>query len=421
MADTSPLLRTLGSADGVEVGAVDEPGPGRQLTPRRRLPAPRAMTGRLAWRNLAHDHVRFIVTLVGIVFSVVLMAVQWGMLLGFAETAAALVTHAGADLWIVARGTSNVDQSVNIPERYRFKALSIAGVTAVDKLIVHFAVWRRPDGRAEPVIIVGFDLDSGAGGPWNVVAGSVEDLHLPDTIMIDRVYAAKLGVDTLGHTVEIEGRRARVVGFTNGIRAFTQSPYVFTSYKNSLKYSGSQFSGLVEGRTHYLLVRAAPAADLAEIRDGLQAALPATDIRSAAEFADMTTRYWLLTTGAGAALVLGAVLGIVVGVIIVAQTLYAATVERQSEFAVLRAMGASNAYLNSIVLKQALTSGTIGYLMGISIAAGVVQAAADSTVSLVLPWQLGVAVGLITLSLCSAASLVAIHRIKTIDLTIAFR
>ena len=55
------------------------------------------MTGRLAWRNLAQDHIRFVVTLVGIVFSVVLMAVQWGMLLGFAETAAGLVTHAGAD------------------------------------------------------------------------------------------------------------------------------------------------------------------------------------------------------------------------------------------------------------------------------------------------------------------------------------
>jgi putative ABC transport system permease protein len=379
------------------------------------------MAGRLAWRNLAHDRVRFIVTLVGIVFSVVLMAVQCGLLVGFADTAAAVVTHARADFWVVAKGTLNVDQSVNLPERYRFKALSVPGVESVDKLIVHFAAWRRPDGRSEPVIIVGFDLDSGAGGPWNVVAGSVEDLRLPDAVIIDRLYAAKLGVVRLGETAEIEGRRARVVGFTEGIRAFTQSPYIFTSYKNSLKYNGYWFTDFVEGRTQYLLVRAAPGTDLIEIGKRLRMALPTTDIHSAAEFAALTIRYWLLTTGAGAALVLGAVLGIVVGVIIVAQTLYAATVERLSEFATLRAIGAPNAYLNSIVLNQALTSGAIGYLLGIAIAATLVRAAADSTVSLVLPWQMTAAIGLITLVLCGSASLVAIHRIKTIDPTIVFR
>ena len=77
-----------------------------------------------------------------------------------------------------------------------------------------------------------------------------------------------------------------------------------------------------------------------------------TDVLSAAEFSSKTARYWLLTTGAGVALVLGAGLGIIVGAIVVAQTLYAATVERLGEFATIRAMGASNSYLNTIVFKQ---------------------------------------------------------------------
>jgi len=374
------------------------------------------MTWRLAWRNLAHDRLRFIVTLVGIVFSVVLMTVQWGLLLGFADTAAAVVNHAKADFWIVSRGTSNVDQSVTIPERRRFKALAIPGVESVDKLIVHFAVWRRPDGRSEPIIIVGFDLNSGAGGPWNVVAGSVEDLRQSDTVFIDRLYARKLGISTLGQSVEIDGRRARVVGLTAGIRAFTQSPYVFTSFKNALIYTG-----LTQDQTHYLLVRARPSADRAKIRQRLQAALPMTDLLSNAEFSSMTARYWLLTTGAGAALVLGAGLGVIIGAIVVAQTLYAATIERLGEFATLRAIGASNSYLNTIVLKQAWIAGVIGYVIGIGVATGVVKAAQDSTVSLFLPWQLGAAVGVMTLMMTTIASLVAIRSIKTIDPTVAFR
>src|SRR5690348_15461695 len=130
----------------------------------------------LAWRNLVNDRVRFAATLVGIAFAVVLMAVQWGLLIGFANTAAGLINHAGADFWIASRGTSNVDQGLPVPERWRFQLLSVPGVAAVDPLIVQFAPWKRPDGGSEYVIVVGCDLASGTGSPWNVVAGSANDL-----------------------------------------------------------------------------------------------------------------------------------------------------------------------------------------------------------------------------------------------------
>jgi putative ABC transport system permease protein len=168
-------------------------------------------------------------------------------------------------------------------------------------------------------------------------------------------------------------------------------------------------------------VRTEAAPDRAAIGRALQAALSTAGIRSAAEFAAMTAHYWLLTTGAGAALVLGAVLGVVVGVIVVAQTLYAAMVERLGEFATLRAIGASNSYLNTIVVTQALIGGTIGYVLGMAVSVGLVKAAANSTISLQFPWQLAAAVGAITLIMCSAASLAAIHRIKTIDPAMVFR
>ena len=370
----------------------------------------------LAWRNLVTDRVRFIATLVGIAFSVVLMAVQWGLLIGSADTASGLVDHAGADFWVASRGTPDVDQGVPLPERWRFKALSVPGVAAVDLLITHFVDWRRPDGRSEIVIVVGFDLDGGLGGPWNVIAGSTADLHLPDTIMLDRLYAEKLGVEAIGQTVEIAGIRARVVGFTDGIRTFTQSPYVFTSLKTARRYAHFD-----NDQTTYLMVRAAPGADRAALLGRLRAALPVTDVWPASTFSSMTARYWLLTTGAGLALIVGAGLGIVVGIAIVAQTLYAATVERLSEYATLVAIGAPNRYLNQIVLRQGLISGVFGYAIGIAVAFAAVQAAADSSASLVLPWHLALEVAVVALVMCVIASFVAIHKIKTIDPTTVFR
>lgn len=374
------------------------------------------LTTWLAWQNLVHDNVRLTATVIGIAFSVVLMAVQWGLLTGSATTAAGLVNNARADFWIASRGTSNVDQSVPLPERWRYKVSAIPGVFAVDPLITRFVDWRRPDGASEVVIVVGFDLNSGVGAPWNLVAGSVEDLHQPDSVIIDRLYAEKLGVDRLGETIEIHGVRARVVGFTDGIRAFTQSPYVFTSFENAQRYGG-----LDEQQTNYLLVRAAPGGNLAALRRELQRVLPMTDVLSANAFAAMTARYWLLTTGAGAALVVGALLGVVVGIIVVGQTLYAATVERLSEYATLLAMGAPTGYLNRIVLQQALISGGIGYAIGIAVAALIAAWVADSSVSLALPLELAAGVAVVTMAMCVAASLVAIRKIKNIDPTMVFR
>jgi putative ABC transport system permease protein len=390
----------------------------REVRPGKAIPHARfrpAMVWLLAWRNLVHDRVRFIATLVGVAFSVVLMAIQWGLLLGCAETAAGLIDHAGVDFWVTSRGTPNVDNGLAFREAFRFKALSVPGVAAVDPLVLRYVDWRRPDGRSEIVIVVGFDLDSGVGQPWGVEE-SIQDLRIPDSIMLDRLYAEKLGISEINQTVEIAGQRAKVVGFTNGIRTFTQSPYVFTSLKNARRYA--QFN---EDQTTYLLVRARPGADKNALHRSLREALSIADVWSSQEFSARTARYWLLTTGAGLALLVGAALGVVVGIAIVAQTLYAATVERLSEYATLLAIGAQNGYLNRIVLCQALISGVVGYVLGVALASAAVFGAGNSAASLVLPWQLVAVVGVVALIMCATASLVAIHKIKGIDPTLVFR
>ncbi|MEJ0070372.1 MAG: ABC transporter permease [Pseudomonadota bacterium] len=160
------------------------------------------------------------------------------LLFGFATTASGLVDRAGADIWIASRGTPNVDQAMPITERRRFQALAIPGVVAATKYLVQFAQWQRPDGGSETVNLVGFDPEQGTGGPWNVVEGSIDALKLPDSIIVDQLYRQKLGITRLGQTVEINGHRARVVGFSAGIRAFTQSPYVFTAFKTAQTYAG---------------------------------------------------------------------------------------------------------------------------------------------------------------------------------------
>jgi len=51
---------------------------------------------------------------------------------------------------------------------------SIPGVAEAEKYIAHWTQWKRPDGSEESVQIVGFDVDSPLGRPWNLVQGRVE-------------------------------------------------------------------------------------------------------------------------------------------------------------------------------------------------------------------------------------------------------
>jgi putative ABC transport system permease protein len=86
------------------------------------------------------------------------------------------------------------------------------------------------------VLVVGFDPDQPLGAPWNVVEGRVADLKLDDNVFVDELYKQKLGVTRVGDVCEIRGHRARIAGFTRGLRSFTTSPYIFTSFKNAQNY-----------------------------------------------------------------------------------------------------------------------------------------------------------------------------------------
>ncbi len=367
-------------------------------------------TGLLAWRNLTHERGRFVITLIGIVFSVVLMGVQLGLLLGFMQTTSGLIDHSDADLWITPSGTTNVDISGTQATRWRQVALATEGVTEADYYLVQFAFWKRPDGTAESAMVVGFNLATKRGQPWQLVQGSLADLQQDDAIIIDELYKNKLGVTQLNDSVEINGQRARIVGFTRGIRTFTQSPYVFTTYRNA-----QHFTRVNDRKVNYILVKVAPNANPEHVRDALQAKMPFVNVWTREGFSKQTQTYWMITTGAGSAILMAAFLGLVVGIVIVGQTLYASTMDRIAEYATLCAMGASNAYLRQVVVKQALISAFFGYSIGISVVLFFAHASQKGNVIIALPTWAVALLGLLTLGMCLLGAIASVRRINSID------
>jgi putative ABC transport system permease protein len=370
----------------------------------------------LAWRNLVHDKVRLAVTVTGIVFAVVLIIVQLGLFLGFTTATSTVIDHSGAHLWITAPRVPYIEQAVPFTERKLAAVLATPGVQTASKYIVRFTQWKRPDGRQESVQIVGVELASGLGLPWNLVEGTLADLRKPDAVFVDEIYREKLGVDRIGQVVEIRGRRARVAGFTRGIRAFTTSPYVFTTFKNALDYTDMR-----EDQTLYILVKAMSGTSIERLRESLRSRLDDVDVVTNGEFSRMTQVYWMFSTGAGIAVLLAAVLGLVVGVVVVAQTIYATTVDHIREYGTLKAMGATNRYLYGVIILQAVISAFIGYGFGMIVSVFVVRGSEQGGAAILLPTPMAVAMLGVTLAMCVGAAIVSINKVTRLDPAIVFK
>src|SRR5258707_2175430 len=134
---------------------------------------------RLSWRNLFHDRLRFIATVIGIVFSIVLVTVQMGLFLSFDRMVTTMIDHSPADLWIVPLGTKCFEDPSLVDERERFRALSINGVTEALPIVIGFAQWRLPSGGTTPVFIFRSDAKVGGLRPLAFVAGDQSELPVP--------------------------------------------------------------------------------------------------------------------------------------------------------------------------------------------------------------------------------------------------
>jgi len=370
----------------------------------------------LASRNLFHDRVRLIATVVGIVFSIVLVTVQLGVFVSFERMITMMIDHAQADFWIAPIETKSFEGSSLLAGRERFQALSINGVTEVIPVIVGYASWRKPNGGAStPVLLVGAPTASAGLQPWNVVEGSVDDLSKPDAVAIDRSYFEQLGVAGIGGNAEISNQKARVVAITKGIRSFTTTPQVFTSLDRARAYLG-----VPPNKANYFIVRISPNANAAAVRSRLAASLSDAEVLTSEEFRHRSRLFWLMDTGAGAALLGSAILGIIVGTIIVAQTLYSSTKDHIKEFATLRAIGSSRKYILKVILVQALLSAVIGFSIAAAIGLALVKATTDAALPIVMTPELTLGLFVLTVAMCAIAAISAIRVVTRIEPAMVF-
>jgi putative ABC transport system permease protein len=370
----------------------------------------------LARRNLLHDRVRFVVTLTGIVFAVVLSSIQLGLFVGFRRATSDLIAHSGADVWVRSSGVTHLESGVRFDDHKRYEILAVPGVADAQSHIVGFGQWKRPDGADEGVLVIGLERRGVLGQPWNLVEGSIARLDERDAVIVDELYKKKLGISRVGEVFEIRGVRARVVGFTRGIRSFTTAPPVFTTIDNARRFLGFQ-----NDETLYVLVKAKPGVQPEAVAQAINTRVRDVEATPTDAWRIRQESYWMFGTGAGVTVLIAAGLGLLVGVVVVAQTIYAATIDHIREYGTLKAMGATNAYLLRVIITQAIISALVGGILGVSIGLTAAHASQSGTTAIIVPAALAGALLGLTVLMCVIASLVSINKVVRLDPAIVFK
>ena len=210
----------------------------------------------LAVKAMLADRGKLATSLLGVTFSVVLINLQGGLLLGLIQKASLLVDYGQADIWVGHRHMNTVDIGTYIPERWIQRIRGVPGVERAEPYLVMFGQATMPDGNFENVIVVGSQAGSLLGNAWVMANGDPHAVRHPDAVLVDAFDAEKLGNCRVGDVREINGRRAKIVGMTRGIVGFTTNPYVFTTLDRARDKYGA--GAVPPGQCSYFLVKAKP-------------------------------------------------------------------------------------------------------------------------------------------------------------------
>jgi putative ABC transport system permease protein len=372
---------------------------------------------RIAIQSLLHDRGKFLAALAGVAFAASLVLIQVGLYAGFLSMASGIIRRTGGDLWVMPRGIEVIDNSEPLSGAARAVAVAHPCVRRVRGMIYSFVPVRKPRGTPDAVTLVGYEPGDDPIVPWTLHQGLPHDLHGHLRAAVDRVDLRKLQIEgeALGSLLQVNGHTVQVAATTEGMRSFTLVPFLFMEIENARRVAH-----LNVDRASYWIVdlRDPRCTDdvVAHIeRHGDLQAIPA------ARFAELTENHWVRESGAGSALGFTALLGLVVGVVIVGQTLYAVTREHLKELATLKAIGATDGEIVGFVAWQAGLLAVVGGALGVALSFAAREGVAGQGLVVVLDAPV-LALGLGSVALmCAAASVWSVRAVLQLEAAEVFK
>lgn len=383
---------------------------------------------RLALKMLFGDTAKYLMLLAGLVFATFLMVQQVSVFCGLILWTTATLKNVAAPLYVVEPKVQQVNELNPLRDTDVALVRSVAEVRWAMPLYSGIQKVRLENGNFQTVQLVGIDAGSLAGGPVRLQQGRLEDLRLPNTVIVDQVALERLSVDRkqpigIGSTFEINDQEARVVGICEAMRSFTGAPYVWTTYERALQYTPPQrkmLSAILAAPADG--VDAGTAAAAIGRKTGLRAYVNRGFGSDAGDFNTSTIWWYIKNTGIPISFGTTVVIGFIVGVAIASQTFYAFVLDNLKNFGALKAMGVSNLRLSLMLWIQSFTVGVIGFGIGLLFTAGFATGALENgQPPFFMPGVVPLAAFAVIQVICFFAALLGVIRLGLYEPAMVFR
>ena len=378
---------------------------------RRRIP--------LAWLLLVRQPVRLLVALAGIAFAGILMFMQLGFRDGLFEASVTVHKLFAADLVLISPRSMSSISMAGFPERRLVQAMADPEVDAITPVHWNFVLWRNPQTRTtRSILALGFEPSDRLFTDPSLLERS-RVLNQQGRVLFDERSRPEFGPVVAwlhqGRTVETEvaGKRVRVEGLVSLGPSFGADGNLLTSRETFLSLLPATPPGSIE----LGLITLRPGSDAASVVERLRALLP-DDVRVLTKqgFEEFEKTYWRTSTSIGFIFTLGAVMGFVVGCVIVYQILYSDVSDHLPEYATLMAMGYRLTTLLGVVAREGLMLAVLGYLPAYAAAEALyVLVRSGTNLPVSMEPQRALIVLAMILVMCMASAALAMRRLADAD------
>ncbi len=381
----------------------------------------------LAWLQLVRNKDRFLITVVGIAFIVLLIFIQIGFQNALYSSATQLHHSLRGDLFLVSSQYKSLTANQSFSRTRLYQVLGFNGVESVSPMYLGFAKFKNPvNGEKYSIYLIGVEPGKVA---LNLpeLPDNLDELKIPDVVLFDRSSRPEFGPiaerfeqSNTDQTVEIfpfnsvQGYKVRVGGLFNLGPSFGVDGNLIVSDLTFLRiFLNIRSSEMID----IGIVTLKSGINVQNVVENIQAYF-ANDIRvfTYQEFNDFEKKYWATRTPIGFIFNFMLIMVFIVGVGIVYQILYSNISSQIIAYATLKAIGYKDIYLLNVVFQQAVILAILGYIPGFIISLGIYNIAIKATkLPIIMTLNNMLVILLSTILMCMISGLLATNKLRSAD------
>jgi putative ABC transport system permease protein len=400
----------------------------------------------VALKMLVGDRAKFLGIVLGITFAAMLITQQSSIFVGLMTRTFGFISDTGyPDIWVMDPKVQFIDDTKPMQDTKLYRVRGVQGVEWAVPLYKGILRARLPDGAFQNCNVIGIDDASLTGGPPKMVEGQLADLRRADGVIVDQVGArgrlARPVLDAqgrpvldeqgkpltqalkVGDTLELNDKRAVVVGICVVQRTFQSQPVIYTTYSRATRFAPRERRLMSFICAEVQDKPADPEAARAHVQAVAERIERETGLlaMTGPDFSWKTVRYFMKFTGIPINFGIAVVLGFLVGTAIAGQTFYQFANDNIKQFGALKAMGTGNGRLLGMIMVQALVVGVLGYGLGVGLASGFAFISRNSELAFRLLPETLVVTGCAITVICVLSSLLALIKVIRVEPGIVFK